>query len=291
MPKINPFQSDDLISSQFRSSKVHQVKSNEALNVFLQTQTFSTPKNNNNPSIFNTLFTMTQSLTHISRLGFAALALFTIIGGGLTAQAFAPENLKPLTLAQQLILKEQVKPNNIATIQNKTQSITTNILCNTLKVSNVETGDNGYGKYQHGFSVPNDEQNQTGRLNFYKAVFEIKCIDKESSTFLQADFSESIPSEKEMCDKLTKFTSESQICYTSYNIEDVTSDNIPFISNVVKNNIIGTPKHLVRNLKDTFGTSSDEYYQFNTKDGNSYIMYTQNQTLLKADYQLEIAEK
>jgi hypothetical protein len=109
MPTSNPFQEDDLISSQFRSSKAHQTKSDQALKAFLQTNSI---KPTQKPSILTTIFTMTQSLTHISRLGFAALALFTIIGGGLTAQAFAPENLKPVTLANNLFSANRQKDAN-----------------------------------------------------------------------------------------------------------------------------------------------------------------------------------
>jgi hypothetical protein len=92
-PHKNPFENPENLTPMFESSKRYQVQKSKSLNNFLKTQSFS--KSNNNPSIFNTLFTMTQSLTHISRLGFASLALFTIIGGGLTAQAFAPEGFKP----------------------------------------------------------------------------------------------------------------------------------------------------------------------------------------------------
>jgi hypothetical protein len=94
----NPLQFEDELLPILNQHKDFQASSRTSLNKFKQSRKSTQHK----PSIFNTLFTMTQSLTHISRLGFTSLALFTIIGGGLTAQAFAPENLKPVTLATNL---------------------------------------------------------------------------------------------------------------------------------------------------------------------------------------------
>jgi hypothetical protein len=110
MPNLhkNPFENAENLTPIFESSQRYQDHKKQALNTFLQTQSFSKPIIQN-PSILTTIFTMTQSLTHISRLGFAALALFTIIGGGLTAQAFAPENLKPVTLASGLFSANRQK--------------------------------------------------------------------------------------------------------------------------------------------------------------------------------------
>jgi hypothetical protein len=103
MSKINknPFENPENLTPMFESSQRYQDQKAKSLKAFVQTQSMS-KTSNTNPSFLTNIFTMTQSLTHISRLGFASLALFTIIGGGLTAQAFAPENLKPVTLANNL---------------------------------------------------------------------------------------------------------------------------------------------------------------------------------------------
>jgi hypothetical protein len=111
----NPLQYEDELLPILNQNKDFQVSSRTALNNFKQSRKSTQYK----PSIFNTLFNMIQSFTHISRLGFASLALFTIIGGGLTAQAFAPEGFKPtdIIVPDQLKVLQSVDCNEFVSVK------------------------------------------------------------------------------------------------------------------------------------------------------------------------------
>jgi hypothetical protein len=96
--KQNPFESDENLTPVFESSDRYQSTKNQALQAFKSTQPQSS-KTNNKPT-FNLSQFMSYNFSHFTRFSIAGLAVFTLLAGGLSAQALAPDILKPTQIAQ-----------------------------------------------------------------------------------------------------------------------------------------------------------------------------------------------
>jgi hypothetical protein len=110
MSKHNPFFEDDLIASIARDTESVQSKQAAGLQALLKTQT---PETKLNPKpTFNLSQFMSYNFSHFTKFSFAGLAVFALLAGGLSAQALAPENLKPITLANNLFSTNKQKDSN-----------------------------------------------------------------------------------------------------------------------------------------------------------------------------------
>jgi hypothetical protein len=104
MSNQNPFFEDDLIASIARDTESVKAKQEAGLKAFLQTQnpkTHINTKSNYKPTLNLSQF-MSFNFTHLTKFSIAGLALFSILVGGLSAQALAPDTLKPTQLAQSI---------------------------------------------------------------------------------------------------------------------------------------------------------------------------------------------
>jgi hypothetical protein len=101
----NPFLQDDALVPILLQNKQFQASFKQARNAYKTHIAQSIHK----PNIFTT---MSQSLSHITRFSFAALTAFTLLAGGVAAQAFAPENYKPITVANNLFGANKQKDND-----------------------------------------------------------------------------------------------------------------------------------------------------------------------------------
>jgi hypothetical protein len=100
MSNQNPFLQDDLIASIARDTDFIKSKQQSSLQTFLKTQT-QKPKINHKPT-FNLTNFMSFNFTHFTKFSIAGIAIFTLLAGGLSAQALAPDTLKPTQLAQSI---------------------------------------------------------------------------------------------------------------------------------------------------------------------------------------------
>jgi hypothetical protein len=96
--KQNPFENHEKLTSIFEASNRYQDTKTQALNTFKSTQI---PETKSNPKpTFNLAQFMSYNFSHFTKFSFAGLAVFTLLAGGLSAQALAPDTLKPTQLAQ-----------------------------------------------------------------------------------------------------------------------------------------------------------------------------------------------
>jgi hypothetical protein len=96
--KQNPFETDENLAPIFEASNRYQDTKKQALNSFKSTLT---PETKLNPkATFNLSQFMSYNFSHFTKFSFAGLAVFTLLAGGLSAQALAPDTLKPTQLAQ-----------------------------------------------------------------------------------------------------------------------------------------------------------------------------------------------
>jgi hypothetical protein len=98
--KQNPFGSNENLTPIFESSDRYESTKNHALQTFLKTQT-QKPKPIIKPT-FNLTNFMSFNFTHFTKFSIAGIAVFTLLAGGLSAQALAPDTLKPTQLAQSI---------------------------------------------------------------------------------------------------------------------------------------------------------------------------------------------
>jgi hypothetical protein len=170
-PTRNPFEDDDILSSTIRGSKSIMANSNESFNQYITNSNhLYTPNtsNNTNPTQFQqmkTLFnTMTYTLTHLTKFSFVALAIIATFATSLiTAQAFAPTDYKPTTLANNLFNtnKQKDKDPGVVLLDDKDSDVFTLKKCGlNIKIPNKVNKDEitvrlheNNAKYKYEFGV------------------------------------------------------------------------------------------------------------------------------------------
>lgn len=130
--KQNPFEANENLTPIFEASDRYVSAKNQALQSFKSIQT---PKINNKPT-FNLFNFMSFNFTHLTKFSMAGLAVFTLLAGGLSAQALAPDILKPTQIAQTIkdkyfsANKQSDGDPQVALVQNELNSVKTLEGCN-----------------------------------------------------------------------------------------------------------------------------------------------------------------
>jgi hypothetical protein len=298
MSKHNPFFEDDLIASIARDTESVQSKQAAGLQVLLKTQTPET-KLNYKPT-FNLSQFMSYNFSHFTKFSFAGLAVFTLLAGGLSAQAFAPDQYKPLTFLQQKELKdfgavknqtETKVADNLGVAKNKIISE----FCDNFNISHFDVGDGGSGRFSYNLNVSSGESAAT-RLNFYSNQFFITCRNQETrKVYGDSDrpIFNKIDLDSEICPSDYKglpagLSGVGGICLEAYNISQSDVKEIPFITDLVKNTIKSDVKKLTRTYRERELRSEDNTYIFADNKGNDFELTVKNGNVFTDKYNLQI---
>jgi hypothetical protein len=179
----NPLQHEDELIPILLQNQDFINSSKSALNSYKKNHNLK--KSSYNKPTFNLSQFMSYNFSHFTKFSFAGLAVFTLLAGGLSAQALAPENLKPTTLANNLFSTNKQKDNNpqVALKQEPGSVVATLNSCdlnlkypesmNDTKLSfqkSEDTATSQFGTYS--LSIPNYQNEQ---ISMSANRIEISC--------------------------------------------------------------------------------------------------------------------
>jgi hypothetical protein len=98
----NPFETNENLQPTFEASERYQTAKNQAFASFQTRSGIQNHEQNTTKPNFNLPQFMSFNFTHLTKLSFAALTIFTLLAGGVAAQALAPNNYKPTQVAQSI---------------------------------------------------------------------------------------------------------------------------------------------------------------------------------------------
>jgi hypothetical protein len=183
----NPFLQDDALVPILLQNKQFQASSKQAQNAYKTHIAQSIHK----PNIFTT---MSQSLSHITRFSFAALTAFTLLAGGVAAQAFAPESYKPITVANNLFSANKQKDNDpkVALSSDNENTVYDLDTCNLrVKTPNKINNSNIYferynQKNTSIFTLRDIDRYVEKQFDKEIGVFSIRCSNEELVSLLRS---------------------------------------------------------------------------------------------------------
>jgi hypothetical protein len=316
MSRTNPFFEDDLIASIARDTETVQNKQSQSLHAFLKTQTTSntsviqskaknplqTPHSvilnsfqdlKNKLSNFNLTQFMSYNFTHLTKFSIAGLALFTILAGGLSAQAFAPDEYKP----SQIILGENTESKLIST----TECSNTTVLMSTDLMMNTNSSDS-YGKYIDIMPKSYQEDSQKGnytKIENYKN-FTIRCYPTDGSITWNDIYSHNLkPQNKgirswfdylycKFWKKHGVIRTQSYGCVEETTIKKITKEDLPYFTDNFKKSLDAEKiyikdedtgifekaddksSYVSQGIQYYVGTTSGEYFNIQISDGEYF---------------------
>jgi hypothetical protein len=274
--KQNPLQHEDELIPILLQNQDFINSSNSALNSYKKNHNLK--KSNYQKPTFNLSQFMSYNFSHFTKFSIAGLAVFALLAGGLSAQAFAPENLKP----SNLLADSNTVPTNFKFSD-----------CNTsLRVTSIteKVSTDNYNKLEYGDTIfVKAEQGNDG--------IRIRCYPLDGTISWNNIFDFNLKSQnKSFRYSFNKFYCQKVIgegeinkysfgCVDEPVVSKITKQDLPFLSDSFKSQLDENTiyyKDVGVLLNDKTDESDYDFfstYYFSTKDNHSISI-----SLKKLDY-------